>query len=216
MAKTETKVVAVDEFYELDVGEDLENSPRYNEDIAPTKIAERTWNRWNIASLWVGMAICVPTYTLGGVLTAYFGLSVTEALWTIFVANLVVLIPLTLNAYPGTRYGIPCPVVLRASFGIVGSNVPALIRAIVACGWFGVQTLFGGIAIHLLLSTLFDGWAALGGTGEVLGFFIFWAANIAVVIRGSESIKLLETLAAPLLLMVAIGLIVLGAAKSLY
>jgi NCS1 family nucleobase:cation symporter-1 len=135
-------------------------------------------------------------------------LSVAEALWTIFVANIIVLIPLTLNAFPGTRYGIPCPVVLRASFGIVGSNVPSLIRAIVACGWFGVQTLFGGIAIHLLLSALFDSWAALGGTGEVLGFFIFWVANILVVIRGSESIKHLETLAAPLLLIVAIGLIV--------
>jgi len=208
MQASESQVNAVGEFFELDAGPDLIDSPRYNEDIAPTKIAERTWNRWNVASLWVGMAICVPTYTLGGVLTAYFGLSVTEALWTIFIANLVVLIPLTLNAYPGTRYGIPCPVVLRASFGIVGSNVPALIRAIVACGWFGVQTLFGGIAIHLLLSALFDGWAALGGTGEVLGFFIFWVANVTVVIRGSESIKHLETLAAPLLLAVAIGLIV--------
>jgi NCS1 family nucleobase:cation symporter-1 len=198
----------VGEHVELDVGDDIANSPRYNEDIAPTKASHRTWSRWNVASLWVGMAICVPTYTLGGVLTAYFGLSVSEALWTILVANLVVLIPLTLNAFPGTRYGIPCPVVLRASFGIVGSNVPSLIRAIVACGWFGVQTLFGGIAIHLLLSALFDGWAALGGTGEVIGFFIFWAANILVVIRGSESIKHLETLAAPLLLIVAIGLIV--------
>ena len=96
---------------------------------------------------------------------------------------------------------------LRASFGIIGSNVPSLIRALVACGWFGVQTLFGGIAIHLLLSALFDGWAALGGTGEVLGFFIFWVANLAVVIRGSESIKFLEALAAPLLLIVAIGLL---------
>lgn len=208
MQASDSRVSAVGEFFELDAGPDLLDSPRYNEDIAPTRIAERTWNRWNIASLWVGMAICVPTYTLGGVLTAYFGLSVTEALWTIFIANLVVLIPLTLNAYPGTRYGIPCPVVLRASFGIVGSNVPALIRAIVACGWFGVQTLFGGIAIHLLLSALFDGWASLGGTGEVLGFFIFWVANVTVVIRGSESIKHLETLAAPLLLAVAIGLIV--------
>ena len=198
----------VGEHVELDVGDDIANSPRYNEDIAPTKASQRTWSRWNVASLWVGMAICVPTYTLGGVLTAYFGLSVSEALWTILVANVVVLIPLTLNAFPGTRYGIPCPVVLRASFGIVGSNVPSLIRAIVACGWFGVQTLFGGIAIHLLLSALFDGWAALGGTGEVLGFFIFWAANILVVIRGAESIKHLETLAAPLLLIVAIGLIV--------
>ncbi len=203
-----SKLRTVGEHVELDVGDDIANSPRYNEDIAPTKAAQRTWTKWNVASLWVGMAICVPTYTLGGVLTAYFGLSVSEALWTILIANIVVLIPLTLNAFPGTRYGIPCPVVLRASFGIIGSNVPSLVRALVACGWFGVQTLFGGIAIHLLLSALFDGWAALGGTGEVLGFFIFWAANITVVIRGSESIKHLEALAAPLLLIVAIGLMV--------
>jgi NCS1 family nucleobase:cation symporter-1 len=198
----------VGEHIELDVGDDIASSPRYNADIAPTKASQRTWTRWNVASLWVGMAICVPTYTLGGVLTAYFGLSVAEALWTILIANIVVLIPLTLNAYPGTRYGIPCPVVMRASFGIIGSNVPSLIRAVVACGWFGVQTLFGGIAIHLMLSALFDGWAALGGVGEVIGFFIFWFANLAVVIRGAESIKRLEALAAPLLLLVAIGLIV--------
>jgi NCS1 family nucleobase:cation symporter-1 len=199
---------SVDEHVELDLGQDLASSPRYNDDIAPTKAEVRTWTRWNVASLWVGMAICVPTYTLGGVLTAYFGLSVSEALWTILIANIVVLIPLTLNAFPGTRYGIPCPVVLRASFGIIGSNVPSLVRAVVACGWFGVQTLFGGIAIHLMLAAMFDSWAALGGTGEVIGFFIFWIANIAVVIRGSESIKHLETLAAPLLLAVAIGLMV--------
>jgi NCS1 family nucleobase:cation symporter-1 len=197
----------VGDLVELDVGDDIASSPRYNEDIAPTRAEQRTWTRWNVASLWVGMAICVPTYTLGGVLTAYFGLSVAEALWTILIANVVVLIPLTLNAFPGTRYGIPCPIVLRASFGIIGSNVPALIRAVVACGWFGVQTLFGGIAIHLLFAALFDGWAALGGTGEVIGFFIFWFANIFVVIRGAESIKRLEALAAPLLLIVAVGLI---------
>ncbi|MFQ5548538.1 MAG: NCS1 family nucleobase:cation symporter-1 [Woeseia sp.] len=203
----QSRAVAVGEFFELDAGNDVLTSPRYNDDMAPTRVGQRTWTRWNIAALWVGMAICVPTYTLGGVLTAYFGLSVTEALWTILIANIVVLIPLTLNAYPGTRYGIPCPVVLRASFGIVGSNVPALIRALVACGWFGVQTLFGGIAIHLLFSALSDDWAALGGTGEVIGFFIFWVANVWVVIRGSESIKHLESAAAPLLLVVAIGLV---------
>jgi NCS1 family nucleobase:cation symporter-1 len=208
MSESVSTLRTVGEHIELDVGDDLRNSPRYNDDIAPTRAEQRTWSRWNVASLWVGMAICVPTYTLGGVLTAYFGLSVSEALWTILIANIIVLIPLTLNAYPGTRYGIPCPVVLRASFGIIGSNVPSLIRALVACGWFGVQTLFGGIAIHLLLSALFPAWAALGGVGEVLGFFIFWAANITVVIRGSESIKHLETLAAPLLLAVAIGLII--------
>ena len=213
MSESVSTLRTVGEHIELDVGDDLRNSPRYNDDIAPTRAEQRTWSRWNVASLWVGMAICVPTYTLGGVLTAYFGLSVSEALWTILIANIIVLIPLTLNAFPGTRYGIPCPVVLRASFGIIGSNVPSLIRALVACGWFGVQTLFGGIAIHLLLSALIPGWAALGGVGEVLGFFIFWAANITVVLRGAESIKLLEALAAPLLLAVAIGLIIWAVPK---
>ena len=206
MSDSVSQLRTVGEHIELDVGDDIANSPRYNEDIAPTRASQRTWTKWNVASLWVGMAICVPTYILGGVLTAGFGLSVSEALWTILIANIVVLIPLTLNAFPGTRYGIPCPVVLRASFGIIGSNVPSLVRALVACGWFGIQTLFGGIAIHILLSTMFDGWAALGGTGEVLGFFIFWIANVVVVIRGSESIKHLEALAAPLLLVVALGL----------
>ncbi len=204
----QSRAITVGEHVELEVGDDIAASPRYNEDIAPTKAAQRTWSRWNVASLWVGMAICVPTYTLGGILTAYFGLSVSEALITILIANIIVLIPLTLNAYPGTRYGIPCPVVLRASFGIIGSNVPSLIRAVVACGWFGIQTLLGGIAIHVMLSAMFDSWAALGDKGEVFGFFIFWVANMAVVIRGSESIKHLEALAAPLLLLVAAGLVV--------
>ena len=203
-----SRAVQVGEFYELEVAADLAASPRFNADIAPTKVAQRTWNEWHIAALWVGMAICVPTYTLGGVLTTYFGLSVGEALWAVFIANVIVLIPLTLNAFGGTKFGIPFPVMLRSSFGIIGSNVPALIRALVACGWFGIQTLFGGIAVHLLLAALSDSWAQLGGTGEVLGFFIFWVANVWVVIRGAESIKLLEVVAAPLLLLVGLGLLV--------
>jgi len=206
--KTTSQVVKVGDFYELEAGTDVTGSPRYNEDIAPTRISQRTWNHWHIAALWVGMSICVPTYTLGGVLTAYFGLSVAEALWTVLAANVVILIPLTLNAFPGTKYGIPFPVVLRSSFGIIGSNVPALIRALVACGWFGIQTLFGGIAVHLLLSALFEPWASLGSKGEVIGFFIFWVANLWVVIRGAESIKHLEAFAAPSLLLVGLGLIV--------
>ena len=207
-SKSASKVIKLGGFYELDAGADVTNSPRYNADIAPTRVGQRNWNHWHIAALWVGMAICVPTYMLGGVLTAYFGLSVVEALWTILIANVVILIPLTLNAFPGTKYGIPFPVVLRSSFGIVGSNVPALIRALVACGWFGIQTMFGGLAVHLLLSALFPPWAALGGRGEVIGFFIFWVANLWVVIRGSESIKHLEAFAAPMLLLVGAGLIV--------
>lgn len=201
-----SKSVKVDDFYELQVDSDLENSDFYNADLAPTKIKERTWSKVNIAALWVGMAICVPTYTLGGVLTAYFGLSVTEALLAILLANVVLLLPLTLNAFAGTKYGIPFPVLLRSSFGIVGSNIPCLIRGLVACGWFGIQTMFGGLAIHLLFSAFSDSWASLGSVGEVIGFFIFWALNIFIVIKGSESIKWLETLSAPLLLVVGLGL----------
>ncbi len=203
-----SKAMKQGEFYELEVGEDLQQSSAYNDDLAPTKIKDRTWNKFNIAALWVGMAICVPTYTLGGVLTAYFGLSVSEALITILVANIILLVPLTLNAYPGTKFGVPFPVLLRSSFGIVGSNIPCLIRGLVACGWFGIQTMFGGLAIHLFFSAISDGWASLGGVGEVIGFFIFWALNMYVVIRGAESIKWLETLSAPLLLIVGIGLMV--------
>ena len=162
----------VGEFVELNVAEDVRNSPLYNQDIAPTKIAQRTWHKGNVAALWVGMSICVPTYTLGGVLTAYFGLSVVEALITILIANIIVLIPLTLNAFSGTKYGIPFPVLLRSSFGLYGSNVPCLIRAFVACGWFGIQSLFGGIACHLLFSAISPSWAALGSAGEVYGFLI--------------------------------------------
>lgn len=191
---------------ELEEGEDVRNSPRYNTDIAPTKAHERTWTKGHIAALWVGMAICVPTYTLGGVLTAYFGLSVGEALLAILLANIIVLIPLTLNAFPGTKFGIPFPVVLRSSFGILGSNVPCLVRALVGCGWFGIQTMFGGLAIHLLMVEIFPPWRALGGGGEVIGFFVFGAMNLYVVIRGLESIKWMEMLAAPLLVAVGVGL----------
>jgi NCS1 family nucleobase:cation symporter-1 len=202
-----SRSVQVGEFFELEVGADLATSSRFNEDIAPTRVAQRTWNEWHIAALWVGMAICVPTYTLGGVLTTYFGLSVGEALWAVFIANVIVLIPLILNGFAGTKFGIPFPVMLRSAFGIVGSNVPALIRALVACGWFGIQTLFGGIAVHLMLSAVSPSWKELGGVGEVLGFLIFWVANIWVVLRGAESIKILEVVAAPLLMLVGVGLL---------
>ncbi|XVJ47045.1 NCS1 family nucleobase:cation symporter-1 [Pseudomonas sp. UBT] len=208
MQQNRSQVIERNGLYELDAGPDVLDSPRYNHDMAPTKVHERTWNRWHITALWVGMSICVPTYTLGGVLTAYFGLSVGEALMAILLANIVVLIPLTLNAFPGTKYGIPFPVLLRSSFGILGSNVPCLIRALVACGWFGIQTMFGGLAIHLFLGSIFEGWKALGGTGEVIGFMIFWTLNLWVVLCGAESIKRLETLSAPLLVAVGIGLLV--------
>ncbi|PLP94047.1 nitrate reductase [Pseudomonas sp. FFUP_PS_473] len=207
MQQIKSQVSERDGLFELDAGSDVLESPRYNHDIAPTKVHERTWNKWHITALWVGMSICVPTYTLGGVLTAYFGLTVGEALLAILLANVVVLVPLTLNAFPGTKYGIPFPVLLRSSFGIIGSNVPCLVRALVACGWFGIQTMFGGLAIHLFFGAISPEWKALGGTGEVIGFLLFWTLNLWVVLRGAESIKWLETLSAPLLMLVGAGLL---------
>src|SRR5690349_17970564 len=130
MQQNRSQVTERDGLFELEAGSDVLDSPRYNHDMAPTKVRERTWNKWHITALWVGMSICVPTYTLGGVLTAYFGLTVGEALLAILFANVIVLIPLTLNAFPGTKYGIPFPVLLRSSFGVLGSNIPCLIRAL--------------------------------------------------------------------------------------
>lgn len=182
----------------------------YNDNLAPSKPHERTWNKWHFAALWVGMSICVPTYTLGGVLVAFFGLSVGEALFAILLANMIILIPLLLNGTAGTKYGIPFPVLLRSSFGIIGSNLPAILRGLIACGWFGIQCLFGGLAVDILFDKLIPGWSAMGGLGYFISFFLFMLANVYVVIRGFESIKILESIAAPLLLVVGLGLLIWG------
>ena len=200
------------EIYELSVGDlqKISDQKAFNNNLAPSKRAERTWNKWHVSALWVGMSICVPTYTLGGVLVAFFGLSVNEALFTILLANIIILVPLLLNAVPGTKYGIPFPVLLRSSFGVIGSNIPAILRGLIACGWFGIQCLFGGLAVDILFDNLIPGWSALGGVGFFIGFFLFMALNVYVVIRGFESIKMLETIAAPLLLLVGVVLLIWG------
>lgn len=201
---TEIKTIS-----DADLGS-ISGEKAFNENLAPSSQSERTWNKWHFTALWVGMSICVPTYTLGGVLVSFFGLSAGEALWTILVANVIILVPLILNGRAGTKYGIPFPVLLRSSFGIVGSNLPAIIRGLIACGWFGIQCLFGGLALDILLDKLLPFWAAMGGVGYFISFFAFMMANAYVVMRGFESIKILETVAAPLLLAVGLGLIIWG------
>ena len=185
-----------------------QHSPLYNPDLAPVPAQRRTWSMWNIAALWVGLSVCVPTYMLASGLVAQ-GMSPGQALLTIALGNLVVLIPMVLNAHAGTRYGIPFPVLLRASFGTLGANVPAMMRALVACGWFGIQTWIGGFAIYTLHAVLFGFAPAEVGSGPLLGltagqwgcFLLFWAVNIAIILMGIESIKWLENLAAPFLLL---------------
>ena len=198
-----------------------------NEDIKPTTDAERHWSVLNMASLWVGMVVCVPTYMLAGSLIDQ-GMNWWQAVMTIMVGNVVVLVPMILNGHAGTKYGVPFPVLARASFGIHGAHVPSLLRALVACGWFGIQTWFGGFAIYQLLNALLgdvtrtvDGVATQVGYLEtadlpVLGingaelacFLLFWALQVVVIYFGVESIRWLETVAAPFL--IGIGLLLLG------
>jgi NCS1 family nucleobase:cation symporter-1 len=187
-----------------------------NADLAPASPERRTWTWWHIASLWIGMAICIPTYTLASGLVDQ-GWTWQAAVGAVILGNFVVLVPIALNSHAGTRYGIPFPVLARASFGVFGAHVPALLRALVACGWFGIQTWIGGWAIYKLVEVLWPGIATLPqllpafvglNTGEFLCFMLFWALNVWIVLRGMESIKVLETWGSPFLLVVGLALFV--------
>ena len=178
----------------------------YNPDLAPIPPEKRSWGTYNYASLWVAMSVCIPTYMLASGLIAG-GMSWIQAVLTILLGNLIVLIPMLLNAHAGTRYGIPFPVFVRASFGVRGANVPAVLRALVACGWFGIQAWIGGQAIFSMLRIVWPGAANLPGSHWIC-FFLFWAINMAVIWRGIETIKFLEGIGAPFMLVV--GLLLLG------
>ncbi|MBI3194638.1 MAG: NCS1 family nucleobase:cation symporter-1 [Ignavibacteriae bacterium] len=185
--------------------EEIQHSPLINDDIAPTKISQRTWTTYNIAALWIGMSVCIPTYMLASGLIAG-GMNWWQAILTIALGNIIVVIPMVLNAHAGTKYGIPFPVLARASFGVLGSNVPALLRAIVACGWFGIQTWIGGQAINAMLVVLLPFWKEMV-IGPWVSFSIFWGMNVYFIIKGTESIRWLEALAAPFLIVVGLALL---------
>ncbi len=205
---------AADELRELT--EDVSGSPLYNADLAPAGPAQRKWGVWDIAALWVGMSVCIPTYMLASSLIQG-GMSCWQGILTVFLGNLIVLVPMVLVAHAGTRYGVPFPVLTRSSFGLLGANIPSLLRAIVACGWFGIQTWIGGSAIHQCLSVALPAWGRLPAVdlgfvgnlslGAWIGFALFWALNMWVIWRGIESIRFLEKLGAPFLLLIGLGLL---------
>src|ERR1700759_937237 len=166
-----------------------------NADLAPVPLARRKWGALSFAALWISMSACLPTYMLASSLISG-GMNWWQAVLTIFLANIIVLIPMILNAHAGTRYGIPFPVYCRAAFGTLGANVPAVLRALVACGWFGIQTWIGGAAIYKILAIFFPGLAApamstlFGITlPQFACFLFFWAINMWVVYMGIESIR---------------------------
>lgn len=187
-------------------------SPYINEDLSPARIADRKWAMKDIAALWISMSACVPTYMLASSLIAE-GMSWWQAVLTIFLGNCVVLAPMVLNAHAGTKYGIPFPVYCRPAFGVVGANVPAILRALVACGWFGIQAWIGGWAIFKILAIHFRGWEAMPAVflgislPQLLCFLFFWGINMLVIYKGIESIRVLLNIKAPLL--IALGLLLL-------
>jgi NCS1 family nucleobase:cation symporter-1 len=201
----------------------IEKSPLYNPDLAPVPIARRVWTTYNYAALWISMAHCIPTYMLASGLMAA-GMNWWQALVTILLGNSIVLVPILLNSHPGTRYGIPFPVFARASYGTIGSNLPALMRALVACGWFGIQAWIGGEALETLLEVI-PGWKTLFGTGQFQGhtapewisFLIFWGINVLIIYRGMDLLRKVENWAAPFVLVMTAVLLVwaIGKAKGL-
>ncbi|TFW13745.1 nitrate reductase [Massilia arenosa] len=185
----------------------------WNEDLAPTSAAQRTWRWYHFAALWVGMVMCIPAYTLAGSLVDG-GMSATQAVLTVFLANAIVLLPMLAIGHAGTKYGIPYAVLARASFGTKGARLPALMRAIVACGWYGIQTWFGGSMIYTLLG-VWNGapiggepMAGLGINGaQLLCFLAFWAIQFYYVVHGMDSIRKLETYTAPLKIVICFVLL---------
>ncbi len=183
----------------------IESSPLYNPDLAPATAERRHWGTYNYAALWVSMSVNILTYMLAASLIQG-GMNWRQAVFTVFLGNTIVLIPMLLNSHPGARYGIPFPVLARASFGVLGANVAAVLRALVACGWFGIQTWIGGEAINTLLS-LTPAWRRVPH-GAAICFIAFWLINLAVILRGIEYIRILQGISAPVLL--AVGLLLLG------
>jgi nucleobase:cation symporter-1, NCS1 family len=185
--------------------EEISHSPLFNRDLAPVKVSDRNWTTYNYAALWISMAHCIPTYMLSsGLISA--GMNWWQALITILFGNTIVLIPILLNSHPGTKYGIPFPVFARAAYGTYGSNLPALMRAIVACGWFGIQAWIGGEALNILLSRI-PGWTSLFGgqvaghsMGQWISFLLFWGLNIFIIYRGMDLLRMVENWAAPFVL----------------
>ncbi len=203
----------------------LDDPALYNEDLAPTSIAKRTWSTYTFAALWISMAHCIPTYMLAsGLISA--GMNWWQALMTILIGNTIVLVPILANSHPGTKYGIPFPVFARASYGVFGANVPAIMRAIVACGWFGINTWIGGQALQTLFRSLWAGWPAMLGDKaqgglfgghyptEWISFLLFWGLNILIVYKGMELVRKVENIAAPYVLVMTAALVVWAIGKA--
>jgi nucleobase:cation symporter-1, NCS1 family len=190
----------------------VRTSSLYNEDLAPVPAERRVWGTYNYAALWIAMSVNIPTYLLASSMIAG-GMSWKQAIFTVFLGNVLVLIPMLLNAHAGAEYGIPFPIFARSAFGVLGANVPALLRALVACGWFGIQTWIGGEAIYAMVATLDPAWKT-AVWGVPLCFGIFWLLNLIVIVRGIQTIRFLQGVTAPFLLLIGLALLLWARAEA--
>ncbi|RYL99044.1 nitrate reductase [Sporolactobacillus sp. THM7-7] len=188
-----------------EAADSLKDSHYWNDDLRPTTQEEHHWTPYNFASLWIGMCICIPTYTMASGLIA-LGMNWWQAIITIILGNLIVLIPILLNTHAGTKFGIPYPVFARLWFGSKGAHIPAVARAIVAAAWFGINCWYGGAAIDVLLASM-TGWENVGGH-TFIAFFAFLVLNVLVAYRGPEAIRKMEFWAAPVLLVLGLALLI--------
>src|SRR5260370_23521609 len=192
--------------------ETIRGSGLYNKDLAPVAGEARRWRTYNYAALWISMSVNIPTYMLASGMIAG-GMNWKQALFTVFLGNVLVLIPMLVNAHAGARYGLPFPVFARASFGVLGANVRAILRALVGCGWFGIQTWIGGEAINAMITALAQGWAHFH-YGVALCFAFFWLLNVIVILRGIETIRFLQGVSAPFLLLIGLALLLWARSKA--
>jgi NCS1 family nucleobase:cation symporter-1 len=192
--------------------EPIRSSSLYNADLAPVPAERRSWSTYNYAALWIAMSVNIPTYMLASGMIAG-GMSWRQAIFTVFLGNMLVLAPMLLNAHAGAKYGIPFPVFARASFGVLGANVPAILRALVACGWFGIQTWIGGEAINAMVAALVPGWRDFRG-GVWICFAGFWLLHVIVIMRGIRTIRFLQGITAPFLLLIGVALLAWAVVKA--
>jgi NCS1 family nucleobase:cation symporter-1 len=192
--------------------ETIRSSSLYNEDLAPIPAPRRSWRTYNYAALWIAMSVNIPTYMLASGMIAG-GMSWRQAIFTVFLGNVLVLAPMLLNAHAGAKYGIPFPVFARASFGVLGANVPAVLRALVACGWFGIQTWIGGEAINAMVVALVPSWRDYSA-GVWICFGGFWLLHVIVIMRGIRTIRFLQGITAPFLLVIGVALLAWAVVKA--
>jgi NCS1 family nucleobase:cation symporter-1 len=183
----------------------LTSTQLWNPDLAPIPMSKRTWGTYNYAALWITFTVNIATYLVASAMIAG-GMSWKQAMFTIILGHAIILVPILLNAHAGAKYGIPFPIYSRASFGLVGANVPAVLRALVACGWFGIQTWIGGQAINRLISAFYPHWANFA-YGSAICFIGFWTLNLVVVLHGMPLIRTLQALSAPFLIAISLALL---------